>query len=227
MDLYKLQAALKCLNGIYWNKRIDKALQESGYPRGTPQESAFYRHVVALRDKRAETAQALLEVKASLAPYSEDVVTILSQIATSAIPVGQLASAIGELKAFDGVSTDNYKAFIEFAVCFSHEQFLSDLKNYLNGPAETGRDAKTMIAIIISLLVACIFELSVRLVPVTPFSWLKNHPSSYGLRGAIVLLVPCIFVGLLKRQYRKRCLRTAVIPLVLLILSLLGGRTHP
>jgi len=93
---------------------------------------------------------------------------------------------------------------------------------------ETGRDTKrTIAAIVISLLVACIFEVLVWFVGVTPFSWLKNHPNSYSLQGAIVLLVPCIFVGLLKRQYRKWCLGTVAISLVVLILSLLGGRTHP
>lgn len=92
-------------------------------------------------------------------------------------------------------------------------------------PAETGQDAKmTIVAIIISFLVICIIELSVWLVPVTPFSWLKNHPNSYALQPAIVLLVPCIFVGVLKRQYRKWCVGTGV-TLVVLILSLLGGRT--
>jgi hypothetical protein len=90
--------------------------------------------------------------------------------------------------------------------------------------AETGQDTKRMIgAIIISLLVVCIFELSVWFAPVTPFSWLKNHPNSYGLQGAIVFLVPCIFVGLLKRQYRKWCWGVGLVALLVLILSLLGG----
>lgn len=91
-------------------------------------------------------------------------------------------------------------------------------------PAEIGRDAETTIAaIIISLFVACIFEVLVWLVPVTPFSWLKNHPNSYGLQPAIVFLVPCIFVGLLKRQYRKWCWGVGLVALLVLILSLLRG----
>lgn len=146
MDLYKLQAALKRLNGIYWNKRIDKALQESDYPRGTPQESAFYRHVVALRNKRkrAELGQALLEVRTALGPNRKKVVRILTQIATSPIPAGQLCSTIVELRCFDVVTTKTYQAAIEFAVCFSHEQFLKDLERYLidTRPAKTEPNGK-------------------------------------------------------------------------------------
>ncbi len=81
----------------------------------------------------------------------------------------------------------------------------------------------TIAAILISLFTISIFVLLVWLVPFTPFTWLKNHPNSYSLQGGIICLVPCIFVGLFKPQWRKLCWGVALLPLLVLILSLLGG----
>lgn len=144
MDLYKLYNGLKRLNALYWNEAIEKGLQDAGHPNDTPQDSAFYRHVIAIRDKmnRARISEAMLEVQQSLAPYSEDVERILREVGTSPIPAGQLASAIAESRDFVGVSIDTYRAAIEFAVCFSHDQFLSDLTNYLHGPEKTRQGGK-------------------------------------------------------------------------------------
>lgn len=93
-------------------------------------------------------------------------------------------------------------------------------------PAETEQNARRIIAaILISLLIICMFALSVWLIPFTPFTWLKNHPNSYGLQGSIIFLIPSLIVGLFKPQWRNWCWGTAGIALLVLILSLLGGRS--
>jgi hypothetical protein len=94
-------------------------------------------------------------------------------------------------------------------------------------PAETERNAKRGIsAILISLIVICVFELSVWLMPFTPFIWLKNHPNSYGIQGSIVCLVPCLIFGFFKPRWRNWCWGTAGLAFLGLILSLLGGRSR-
>lgn len=50
MDIVLLRQILKECNPIFWNKKIDRILQESNYPNRTPIESARWRYVVALRD---------------------------------------------------------------------------------------------------------------------------------------------------------------------------------
>jgi hypothetical protein len=217
MDLYKLQAALKRLHEICWNVEIDEALQEAGYPKDTPQESALYRHVIVVRDNQAEFNEAFRDFIDSLGQFSDYVKGILIQVFTSPIPAGQLASATANLR--DLVLTlANYEPVIELAVCLSHEQALRDLERYLDRvkgeaagkdqPAETGREVglgkwQRKIA------------------------WFKTHPHSYGLAGGGILLIVFLGLALLIPQWRLWCLGTAIIPLVLLILSLLGGRTHP
>ena len=88
-------------------------------------------------------------------------------------------------------------------------------------PAETKQNRKTtIVAIIISFIVDLVFELLVYFVP---FSWVKNHPNSYGLQGSIIFLIPCLIVGLFKPQSRKWCWGVAGLAFLLLIVSLLGG----
>lgn len=91
-------------------------------------------------------------------------------------------------------------------------------------PAETKQNRKTtIVAIIISLFIICIFVLSVRFIPLTLLTWLKNHPNSYGLQGSIIFLIPCLIVGLFKPQYRKWCWGVGAIAFIVLLLSLMGG----
>ncbi len=88
-------------------------------------------------------------------------------------------------------------------------------------PAETEQNRKTtIVAIIISFIVDLVFELLVYFVP---FTWVKNHPNSYGLQGSIIFLIPCLIVGLFKPQYRKGCWGVGAIAFIVLLLSLIGG----
>lgn len=88
---------------------------------------------------------------------------------------------------------------------------------------ETKQNRKTTIfAIIISFIVVLVFELFVYFLPIT---WLKNHPDSYGLQGGIILFIVFSILGFCKRQWRKFCWGVALLALLVLILSLLGGPT--
>jgi len=91
-------------------------------------------------------------------------------------------------------------------------------------PAKTEQNRKrTIVSIIISLFIIFIFVLSLRFIPFTPFTWLKNHPNSYGLQGSIIFLIPCLIVGLFKPQSRKWCWGVGAIAFIVLLLSLMGG----
>lgn len=56
-------------------------------------------------------------------------------------------------------------------------------------------------------------------------AWVKNHPHSYGLIGCIIFLMLFFVLGLVKAQWRNWCWGTAGVALLVLILSLLGGRS--
>ena len=99
-----------------------------------------------------------------------------------------------------------------------------DKKPEAEKPTKTKPNRKTpIVAIIIFLIVDSVFELLVYFVP---FTWLKNHPNSYGLQVSIIFLIPCLIVGLFKPQYRKWCWGVAGLAFLLLIVSLLGGRSR-
>ena len=99
-----------------------------------------------------------------------------------------------------------------------------DKKPEAEKPTKTKQNRKTpIVAIIIFLIVDSVFELLVYFVP---FTWLKNHPNSYGLQVSIIFLIPCLIVGLFKPQYRKWCWGVAGLAFLLLIVSLLGGRSR-
>jgi hypothetical protein len=101
-----------------------------------------------------------------------------------------------------------------------------------NLPNEKSTETKqgfktTIIAIIISLVISCIFLLSVWFIPFAPFNWLKNHPNSYGLQGSIFCLIISFVVGLFKPQWRGRCWGGgALLAFIVVILPLLGGPTE-
>jgi len=80
----------------------------------------------------------------------------------------------------------------------------------------------TIVAIIISLFIISIFVLSVRFIPLTLLTWLKNHPNSYALQSSISSLIACFIFRLCKPKWRKLCWACALIALGVL-LSQLGG----
>jgi hypothetical protein len=57
-------------------------------------------------------------------------------------------------------------------------------------------------------------------------NWLKSHPHSYGLQGGFIFLILFWVAGLIKPHWRNWCWGGAVVPFLVLILSLLGGRSH-
>lgn len=87
-------------------------------------------------------------------------------------------------------------------------------------PSETKQNHKTtIIAIIISLFIICIFEFLVHIVPLT---WLKNHPNSYALQGSIICLIPCLILALFKPRSRWWW-GSVFFALLAVLLSQLGG----
>jgi hypothetical protein len=109
-------------------------------------------------------------------------------------------------------------------------RFLSALvstqKKESEKPAETDQKTKKIVsAFLISLLIICAFILSVWLIPFTPFTWLRNHPNSYGIQGSIICLIPCLVFAIFKPGWRKWCLGVAGLAFLGVLLSLLGGRS--
>ncbi len=56
--------------------------------------------------------------------------------------------------------------------------------------------------------------------------WIKRHPHSYGLTGSFILLISAVVVGWFNEQWRPWCWGTASLAFLVLILSLLGGRSR-
>lgn len=57
-------------------------------------------------------------------------------------------------------------------------------------------------------------------------TWVKKHPHSYGLTGGFVCLISLLVLGLFKVQWRNWCWGTAGLAFIVLILSLLGGKSR-
>jgi hypothetical protein len=111
----------------------------------------------------------------------------------------------------------------ETEILVSVRRLISRLKQIAhNARAETEQKAKRIIAaLLISLLMICAFILSVWLIPFTSFTWVKNHPHSYGIQGSIICVIPCLIFGFFKPEWRKWCWRTAAIAFLVGLLSLL------
>jgi len=138
MDLYCLQNALREISPFFWGPDMEAQLRDSGYPRKTPQESAYYRYIIALRresDKPRITG-CVNSITVALYPYDETVRRRLAEIAEGPIPQGQLATFFTRVKDFDGISVDNYQEVIEVVVCLAHPQFLTDLDHFIVANAQ-------------------------------------------------------------------------------------------
>ncbi len=57
-------------------------------------------------------------------------------------------------------------------------------------------------------------------------AWVKRHPHSYSITGGVIFLILFFVLGLFKAQWRPWCWGTAVITFLVLIVSLLGGRSR-
>lgn len=55
---------------------------------------------------------------------------------------------------------------------------------------------------------------------------LKNHPHIYGLTGGVIFLFLFLVVGLFKSQWRQWCWGVACLAFLVLVISLLGGRSR-
>jgi len=131
---------------------------------------------------------------------------------------------------------DNMKAELEGLkadlVCWTEEKKQAELAGGEAGgeietTAEKERNLKRVFeAIFLSLLIIFLFLISVWFLPVKPFSWLRNHPNSYSLQGSVIFFIPSFIMGLFKPQWRKWCWGTAALAFLVLIISLLGGKSH-
>ncbi len=57
-------------------------------------------------------------------------------------------------------------------------------------------------------------------------AWLRRHPHSYGLTGGVIFLILFFVLGLFKSQWRQWCWGVAGLAFLVLVLSLLGGRSR-
>ena len=57
-------------------------------------------------------------------------------------------------------------------------------------------------------------------------TWLKRHPHGYGLTGGVIFLILFFVLGLFKAEWRQWCWGVAGLAFLVLILSLLGGRSR-
>jgi len=56
--------------------------------------------------------------------------------------------------------------------------------------------------------------------------WFKRHPHRYGLTVGVIFLILFFVLGLFKSQWRQWCWGVAVLAFLVLIVSLLGGRSR-
>ena len=55
--------------------------------------------------------------------------------------------------------------------------------------------------------------------------WFRNHPHRYGLTGSFIFLILFLFLGLFKAEWRQWCWGVGGFAFLVLIFSLIGGRT--
>jgi hypothetical protein len=140
--------------------------------------------------------------------------------------------AVGSCEYPDIISFLLQKCHVQDAESLSLDDIFAHCKQYLRKqhdrvkadlagkkPAETVK--RIIAALLISLLIICAFILSVWLIPFTSFTWVKNHPHSYGIQGSIICVIPCLIFGFFKPEWRKWCWGTAAIAFLVGLLSLL------
>ena len=93
------------------------------------------------------------------------------------------------------------------------------------GDAEKRRSRDRVIAgLAVGLIAYGLFELAIRAFH---FTWLLEHPNSYGLRAAVALGLVTTSLGLFRKDWRKFCFGSLFVPLILVVIALLGGATRP
>ena len=108
-----------------------------------------------------------------------------------------------------------------------NEKLVSTIKQFADEfIQETDRANKNkniIVSFVISLTIILLFELLVYKIPI---KWVTNHPNSYGIQGSVIFLIPCLTFGYLKPKWRKWCWGTAGLAFLVLILTLLGGKSN-
>lgn len=124
MDIQKLCSRLESLNSVFWNTNIDKQLTKAPYPNETPIESAFYRYVIAIRNKKtAQNIRKLFDdIQECLSPHNLAFQRLHCEF-TSSFAEDVLASYKETIENFRGISTDNFQSYTKLIVCMSHENF--------------------------------------------------------------------------------------------------------
>jgi hypothetical protein len=79
---------------------------------------------------------------------------------------------------------------------------------------------KILSGLLIALVLVVLFELFIHKLP---WAWLVEHNKSYSIQIAICLAIVTLVAGLIHKPWLKTCLKLLLIPLLILIVSLLGG----
>lgn len=79
---------------------------------------------------------------------------------------------------------------------------------------------KIMTALLLSLIIAALFEFMIRLLQ---WHWLLEHPNSYGLQIAFVLILCLTVFSFLVPKWRKWCWSGGIFAIILIIIQILGG----
>ena len=132
----------------------------------------------------------------------------------------------------DSLSSDN----LSIAVLCCLDKGHGDKTAFLKAALERVRQSKhqpqknqnfirqLVIAILVSLLIVWVFEATFRYFK---WSWLLNHKNAISLEVGFGLLVGCVVFGVIISQWRKLCFISAVVPLFLMLIPLLGGYNKP
>jgi len=160
MDIDLFRKILEELNPIFWNKKIDRMLQESNYPNRTPIESAKWRYVIALRDleqnqdlsafpKSAAHRRSILyeknpekkrrdklfrEACECLTPLDK-VYDVLRKKFTSSFAEQVLLTHEDLIRNFVGTA-DEHIPWTKLLVCMSHKDFWCNLKQNVTNLSE-------------------------------------------------------------------------------------------
>ena len=105
-------------------------------------------------------------------------------------------------------------------------------RKLVNGYNYGSENMQTHIELTLKRVKADIDKLLAKTGPDTPAkrrgirAWLRRHPHSYSLTGGVIFLILFFVLGLFKSQWRQWCWGVAGLAFLVLVLSLLGGRSR-